>query len=183
MAQVTFSKFVNSSFGKTALVSQELTTQRVVITGGKLNNSLNSSPFSAEEFGLKEELREYKEKRNYLLKVPETATEEIINAKLKGFTLVKTLSNFPILTDEESYMISSGEGKKSYMDYAKSQVVKDSNSKIILDRNGKFQYRRITLNPVGTEDRDLRTSNVKDQFSNQELIAEYNSAINVSQEA
>ncbi len=183
MAQVTFSKFVNSSFGKTALISQELTIQRTVITGGKLNNSLNSSPFSAEELGLKEETREYKEKRNYLLKVPENATEEIINAKLKGFTLCKTLSNFPILTDEESYMISSGEGNKSYMDYAKSQVVRNSEGKIVLDRNNKFQYRRITLNPLGTEDRDLRTANIQDQFSNAELIAEYNASISVSQEA
>lgn len=178
MEKIKFVKFVDNAFGKkTALIQQKLTVIREVVSGGKVNNSLQAQVFSAEELGLKKEIREYTETRNYLLQVPINFTAEQIEQKLTNFRLNRILSNNPILTDEEAYMITSGTGTKTILDYAKSQVVRNSQTgSIVLDNNNKFQFRRITLGTLETEDQDLRTTdNVG--YSNAELVNEYKASL------
>lgn len=162
---------------QTAQIRQEITTKSFY-PGKQVSNSLNDSLFSATDFGFTEQEYTNKETRVAWLLVPPGSTAEAIQAKLTatpGATLYSLKSNHPILDEQQKYAITNN--LTTLDNIANSQVVRypESNAKagqVVLDANGKVQYKRVNFSLTPMEDGDNRNSNVTDVYHSAEIAAE-----------
>ena len=164
---------------KTVQLRQEVTT-KAFYPSVKAHNAFSGGLFNSDEFGFEGQDFISVEKRVCWENVPENATEEEIKNRLgvwnhKGATIYKVLSNRPILTPDD---VRGIEVELTTMDIiANTQVVRypedhEKAGQLILDANGKVQYKRTGLSPVPVEDTDNRTADATDYYVSQEIIAE-----------
>jgi len=157
----------------------------------QISNNMQDNLFKVEDFGfdMKEFPRE--EQRVAFLDVPLNSTKESIEMLLEknpNACLYKVLSNHPTLTDGQKRAIESPDLPLTLNDIANKQVVKysegsvdadgnDVSGDIILDRNGKIQYRSIYFKVTETADIDNRTADPADFYSSPEIAAEVFTAL------
>lgn len=147
----------------------------------KVGNEKQDSLFGLAEFGFGTQDFSNVENRVAFINVPDDTTVEQVVAKLAAAPhacLYKEMSNRPIITEDQSYSI--GMGQRTLEDYANSQIVRYSDNhttetlrgKIILDNNGKVQYRRVFFSATPKADVDHRNADKADAFMSPEIEAE-----------
>lgn len=111
-------------------------------------------------------------------------TKELVEKRLAKFpnaVIYKVMSNRPILTDGQ--LASIEKQLKTMEDYAEKQVCRygansDQAGDLILDANGKVQYKRNFFSQTAKEDEDLRTEDFDDQFLTEEMELEMEASEN-----
>ena len=154
-----------------------------------VKSNLGDNLFEASEFGYSEQ--EFKQERTDVawIIVPEGITVDTVKAmlaKVDKATLYRIISNHPILTDNQRYSIS--QGLKTMDDFADAQVMRygtttdeHNEGDLVLDSNGKPQYKACFFSKEAKSDIDLRTSDPKDFFASTSIYAEMNSEVVLSQ--
>lgn len=154
----------------TAEIKQTVTTKSYY-PSKSVSNNMQDNPFSNAEFGFSEQEYSSEEKRVAWVDVPAGSTVESVAAKLAlvpTATICKVLANRPITTDSQNYAITAG---LTTMDaIADKQVVRypvghPQAGSLILDPNGKVQYKATFFKNTATEDSDLRTSDPADYYA------------------
>ena len=148
---------------KTAVLRQTIETVSKY-PSKSVSSDKQDNIFSMAEFGFEEQ--EFVSTRSHVsfMDVPENSTIESVQAQLAKFPGAcnyRILSNEPILTTNQQYSIDAK--LKTLDDYANSQVVRygegtPNAGKLLLDPNGKVQYRAVFFSSVHKEDVDERTS-------------------------
>ena len=166
---------------KTAIIKQTVETISTYPTKS-VSSDKQDNIFSMQDFGFEEQ--EFTSIRTNVafLDVPENSTIESVEAQLRKFPkacLYRIISNEPILTDKQKYSISAG--LKTMDDYANSQVIRfgegsSDAGELILDNNGKVQYRAVYFSATEKEDMDLRTHDEVNYMS-KEIELEFNESI------
>jgi hypothetical protein len=142
----------------------------------QIANEMQDNLFDAvKDFGFTEQAFVSEENRVGFMVVPVNASVEDVLKRLKEAPeacLYRVISNQPILTSDQNYAIS--QGLKTLEDFALTQIVRypegtvkeghDVSGQIVLDRNGKVQYRRIYFSINKKDDVDLRTTNPADVY-------------------
>lgn len=168
---------------KTAQLRQDITTVASYPTK-RIDNDMQDNLFSANDFGF--EMKDFQtvEQRVAFMDIPQNATQQDLQAKLnecKDACLYKVMSNRPILTESQKYAIS--QNIRTMDEFAESQVVRypegttDSfnnniGGKIVLDKNGKVQYRKVFFSAKSKQDMDLRNSDKEDMYITPSIAAE-----------
>lgn len=167
----------------TAQVRQVVTSTSSYPTK-QISSNLQGSLFGITDFGFEKKDFTNSESRIAWIDVPVNATDELIKAKLdqantNGARLYRILSNHPILTNHQQYSIQSGQRDMDY--YANRQVVRYPENhpqagQIVLDNNGKVQYRAIFFWESHMDDQDNRTVDPNDMFMSKEIAVELQGA-------
>lgn len=181
LGPITVDKISTAKFQKEGTLTAQI-RQTVVTTSlypsTQANRSIDDALYSNEDFGFAEKAFTNEENRVHFLNVPlGTKPEDVMSklAAMPGACILRILSNTPILTNEQKFNISAGVTTKDVI--ANSQVVRfpkghPLEGQIVLDRNGKVQYREVAFSKVAKEDLDLRTADASDTYSSPEIIAE-----------
>ena len=145
-----------------------------------VSNEFQDNIFDLEDFGITSEPYESERVSVAFLTVPEGTTVESLTKKLERFPdacVYRILSNSPILTQAQERSIKIGQ--KTYDDYANTQVIRSGgeDSKLVLDKNGKVQYKVVFFSSTEKADIDKRTKDPEDMYLSEELEAEYNEAL------
>lgn len=161
----------------TAILKQTIETISTYPTKS-VSNDKQDNIFSIEDFNFDEGESFTSTRTNVaFLDVPEGNTVESVKLKLGNFPnacIYRELANEPILTSGQKYAIK--QGLKTMDDFANAQAIRDSNGVLILDKNGKIQYKAVYFSAQEKDDVDRRTSD--DIFyMSPELELEYNQAI------
>lgn len=147
----------------------------------KIGNSLTKGLFEQEELGLSDEPYESKEMRVAFLNVPVGTSLSVVEERLAAIAdkarIYRILSNKPILTDEQKSAIRNG--ITTLETIANSQVARypkgnDKEGQLVLDTNGKVQYRTTFFHADGKEDVDMRTADENDVYMTDEIREELN---------
>lgn len=168
---------------KTVQLRQDITTTASYPTK-RIDTDMQDNLFSTTDFGF--EMKDFttKEQRVAFMDVPINATQAEIEERLKSAKsacLYKVMSNHPILTDSQKYAISND--IRTMDDFANSQAVRypdgtvdsfgtDISGKLVLDKNGKIQYRKVFFSLQNKADMDLRTADKEDMYISNELKVE-----------
>lgn len=148
-----------------------------------VSNNMQDNIFGNNDFGFETKNFENEEVRVAWIDVPLGSTVESVVAKLNQFpkaTLYKVLSNKPILNDSQIYAIANDLttkdiiGDRQVVRYPKNH--EDAGS-LVLDNNGKIQYRVVCFKTTTVEDVDARTSAMEDVYMTPTIAAEFNDAI------
>lgn len=161
----------------TAQIRQTITTISEY-PSARISDSLSGNIFSEEEFGFDSQIFNSVENRVAWIDVPEAWTPAQVAERLATFpnaNLYKILDNKPILTNEQ---INAIERKlRTYDKFAEAQAIRYPEDhatmpgNLIVDRNGKIQYRGVYFAPEGKADVDNRK--VGDYgYASEALIAE-----------
>ena len=147
-----------------------------------VSSDMQDNIFGMQDFGF--ESQEYTSTRTNVafMDVPTGSTIESVTLQLSKFPkacLYRVMSNEPILTDKQKYSITAG--LKTMDDYANSQVIRygegsEQAGELLLDSNGKVQYRAVYFSIKDKEDIDLR-NNSDEMYLSPELELEFNEAI------
>jgi len=192
--KITVDKVGESQFQKNKTLTAQL---RQIIKSiftypeAQIANNMQDNLFEAKDFGFEMKSIEREEHRIAFLDVPLNSTVESITALLEknpNACLYKVLSNYPILTDGQKRAIDSDNLPLTLDDVANSQTVRypegakdkdgnDISDDIILDKNGKVQFRAVFFKVVQTPDVDLRTPDVNDFYASPEISAEVLTAL------
>lgn len=193
-SEIGVDEIFKSDFQKEGTMSAQL-RQSVTIDAyyptKKTTNSLHDNLFTTEEFGFSEQKYTSVENRVCWMDVPTGTTIEQVISRIKSnpkSCLYKILSNKPILTDNQEYAVA--QGQRTYDEFASTQVVRypkdttigegedarDVSGQIVLDTNGKVQYRRVFFSVNGKDDIDLRTKNIEEQYISEEIKMELEGA-------
>jgi len=128
-----------------------------------ISDGISDNLFSMNEFNVGEG-KSYTntETRIAWINVPDTATVQVLNAKLAALVaagktpcIAKKISNFPILSENQEVAITKG--FKTMDDFANSQVVRYGSNHanagaLILDDNGNPMYKRTYFKEDKVED-------------------------------
>ena len=147
----------------------------------KPTNSLSDNVFGDDEFaGTEEQPFTSTEQRVAFINVPAGTSLEEVNKRIQALgdkaRIYRILSNHPILTSEQQSAISNGITTLDII--ANGQAVRypedhpDKPGELILDPNGKVQYRAAYFSAVAKEDKDYRTLDQNDVYLTEEMIAE-----------
>lgn len=145
-----------------------------------VSNDMQDTIFGTKDFGFKEQSFENEEIRVGWINVPASATIESVTEQLKGFpnaVLYKVLSNKPILTSDQKYAVAENIttidviGARQVVRYPDGHPEAGS---LVLDPNGKIQYRQVFFKTAAIEDIDSRTSDPADFQASEEIVAELN---------
>jgi hypothetical protein len=169
---------------KTAVLKQSIKTISSYPTK-TVTSDMQDSIFSLQDFGF--ETQDFVSERTYVafIAVPENATVESVTAQLAKFpkaSLYRVLSNEPILTNNQKNAIERG--LRTLDEFANSQVLRygegtEKAGQLLLDSNGKVQYKAVYFASQGHEDIDLRTQDER-MYLSPELEVEYNESILVN---
>lgn len=170
----------------TAELKQTIETQSFY-PSKSVSNSLNANIFSTQDFGFEEKQFDSSETRVAWIDVPMGSTPETVMAKLQSIpdaTLYKILSNRPILSDSDVYAVNSSELQVTNDSIANRQAIRyganhPDAGKLVLDVNGKIQYRRVCFSLTKMEDQDKRTADPADFYASPELQSELNEVVHV----
>lgn len=152
----------------------------------KIESSLQSNVFGLEDFGFSEQEFISNEIRMAWIPVPEKAKLEEVVAKLaaaskNGATIYRALSNRPILDENQVYAVGNPDVNATLDTFADAQVVRypaehEKAGQIILDNNGKVQYRRTFFWATPKADVDARTVDAADCYVSPNIAAELEGA-------
>lgn len=161
---------------KTAQLRQVVTTKSYY-PSKQISNDLQDNPFDMDDFGFEEQEFTNEENRVCWIDVPTIInSKDDVLAKLPaGSTLYKMMSNHPILTSNQSYAID--ENIATMETFANRQVIRFAEGhadagKLVLDANGKPQYRAVFFAKTVKTDIDKRTSDPEDFYATEEITAE-----------
>lgn len=154
----------------TAEIKQTITTKSYY-PSKSVSNNLQDNPFSTSDFGFSENEYTANETRVVWVEVPVGSTVESVAAKLATLpdaNIYKMLANKPILSDNQVYAIGAGLTTKDII--ADKQVVRYPSGhpqagQIILDPQGKVQYKATYFKTSAMADQDLRTADVNDFYA------------------
>ena len=188
---IVVSRVYKSDYQKEGTLTAELKqtiTKEFFYPSKQVENSIQGNIFSLDEFGFKEDKYESTETRVAWIDVPVNSTVESVMKKLKTFPkarINKYLSNSPILSDTDKYAIDNPDLEVDLDTFANRQVVRyganhENAGELILDRNGKVQYRRNAFSPSGAADVDIRSAEAA-MYLSEEIRAEYNGVAMESQ--
>ena len=168
----------------TAELKQTIETKSFYPTKSVRSN-LQDNPFADADFGFESTEYDSQETRVAWIDVPASAfdTEEKVAAhmaKLPNACIYKVMSNRPSISDKQQGGITAGYTTLDII--ANTQVVRypkdtkvgnvDVSGKLILDVNGKVQYRAVYYSNTPKEDVDMRTSEPSDVYITPEIQAE-----------
>lgn len=161
----------------TAEIKQTITTKSYY-PSKSVSNNLQDNPFSTSEFGFSENEYTAQETRVVWVEVPVGSTVESVAAKLASLpdaNIYKMLANKPILSDNQLYAIGAGLTTKDII--ADKQVVRyptghPQAGQIILDPQGKVQYKATYFKTTAMADQDLRTADVNDYYATPNMNVE-----------
>ena len=149
------------------------------------STELNDSVFDSDDFGFEEQEYTSTETRVAWILVPRgTKLKEVKQriAQMEKAILYRILSSKPILSRDQIYAISQGRITKDQI--AMGQIIRypefDNNGnshpnaeKVILDKEGNVQYRKVFFNKDGSKkDVDQRTTNPEGIYVPDELMEE-----------
>lgn len=172
----------NQKAGTLTAQLRQIVTINANYPSKRVGNEKQDSLFGTAEFGFATKDYSSVENRVAFMHVPVGTTPEVVLAKLAQAPqacLYRELSNRPIITEDQNYSITVGQNTLD--SFANTQVVRYPDSptvaenlrgKIILDNNGKVQYRRVYFSATPKEDVDGRTSDLNDSFISGEIQAE-----------
>lgn len=152
----------------------------------QVTSSHQDNPFALEEFGFGEQSFENIENRVAWIDVPANCSADDVLAKLpENSVLFRMMSNRPILTDNQVYSIEANQ--KTMDNYANSQVVRfgkghEKEGQLVLDANGKPQYRAVFYSNTAKEDMDGRTEQADDFYASTQISVEMSGAQVVSEQ-
>lgn len=179
---VTVDKVYKSLYQKEGTNSAQL--RQVVTTAAfypskRISNDHQDNIFSLEEFGFEEKEFTSEDHRVSWIDIPEAITNvDDVAARLpQESCLYKILSNRPIITDSQANAIDNPDLPLTLDKVANRQVVRysDGNERagqLILDPNGKPQYKHNFFSKTPKEDVDLRTEVANDYYVSDEIKAE-----------
>ena len=161
----------------TAEIKQTITTKSYY-PSKSVSNNLQDNPFSTSEFGFSENEYTAQETRVVWVEVPVGSTVESVAAKLASLpdaNIYKMLANKPILSDNQLYAIGAKLTTKDII--ADKQVVRyptghPQAGQIILDPQGKVQYKATYFKTTAMADQDLRTADVNDYYATPNMNVE-----------
>lgn len=161
----------------TAEIKQTITTKSYY-PSKSVSNNLQDNPFSTSDFGFSENEYTANETRVVWVEVPVGSTVESVAAKLATLpdaNIYKMLANKPILSDNQVYAIGAGLTTKDII--ADKQVVRyptghPQAGQIILDPQGKVQYKATYFKTTAMADQDLRTADVNDFYATPNMNVE-----------
>lgn len=184
---ITISRIYKSEFQKDDTLTCEL--KQTVTTVSKyptksVANSLSDSLFGTDDFGF--EKQEFTSERTNVawILVPLGTTQEEVQRRLDAApkaTLYRIVSNRPILTDQQKYAIKNGITTLDV--FANAQIIRHGNDEengkwkkddLVLDKNGKPQYKCCFFSLTQKEDENLCTENPEDFYASPEIQAEMN---------
>lgn len=155
----------------TAEIKQTIKTESFY-PSKSVSNNLQDNPFSTEEFGFSETRYEAQETRVAWVDVPVGSTAETVAAKLASLpsaNIYRILANKPIISDSQQYAIGAGLTTQDII--ADKQVVRYPTNhptqagQLILDKNGKPQYKSNFFKSTAKADEDLRTIDPADFYA------------------
>ena len=184
VSEVKVSDFQKSGT-MTAVLKQTVTTVSSYPTKS-VSNSLQDNVFDIEEYGFEKKEYPPSVRTNVVfLNVPEGSTVDSVKtriAKYPNANLYRILSNRPILSDNQLYSITIGQ--RTMDEYAESQVVRygegEDKGELILDANGKVQYKAVFFSSTGKDDEDRRTASLDDMYLSEGIEVAYNEALLVT---
>lgn len=161
---------------KTCQLRQVVTTKSYY-PSKQIKNNLQDNPFNITDFGFEEQEYTQNENRVAWVDVP-AAVESVddVEAKLPAeASLYRIMSNRPILTTNQVYAID--EGLRTMDDFANSQIVRYGENtpeagQLVLDNNGKPQYRQVFYSSTLKEDVDKRSTSASDFYASEAIKAE-----------
>lgn len=162
---------------KTAQLRQEVVT-KTSYPSKKVENNKSDNVFSSEDFSFDSSDYTNTEKRvAWILVPPSVSVDDVLSRIPKEATLWRELSNQPILTEDQAYAIENPDLELSLDDIANRQVVRypdnhEQAGKIVLDPNGKPQYRAVFFSKEEKEDVDNRTENANEFYASEEIKKE-----------
>ena len=171
---------------ETAELRQEVVTKSFYPTKS-ISNDMQDNVFDVKDFGFEEKEYTNTEKRVAWIDVPAGTTAEQVAAKLAAHPnagLYKILANKPILTENQKYAVNNADIAATYDSFADSQVVRypetsdnvSLRGKLVLDANGKPQYRQVFFKIDSPVDQDLRTSD-EEFYASEAIKAELNNTV------
>ena len=167
----------------TAQLKQTIETKSLYPSKSVTSN-MQDNPFAQEDFGFTPQEYNSSETRVAWIPVPAGSTVESVTAQLEkiaGRTIQRVLANRPILSDNQKYAIGAGQTTEDII--AASQVLRfpdnheTTPNKLILDKNGKIQYKANFFRNTKVEDLDYRTEAKDDFYASKELLEELNAGI------
>ena len=179
-----------STFQKEGMLTAEVkqTIKTIAFYPKKsVSNEMQDSIYSPEELGIKEEPFESVETRVSFLPVRNDATIETVTAQLAKFpdaVNYKVMGSKPILTSDQLRAIEAQLttveiiADRQVMRYPKNA---DRAGQLILDANGKPQYRHIFFSKTAKLDIDMRVKDLKnakpeDYYTTPQIEAELQNA-------
>lgn len=172
---IVVSRVYSSKYQKegtvTAELKQTVDTKSFYLSKSVVSN-LQDNPFSNEDFGFGEQEFETSSIRVSWIDVPADSTEEQVKAKiatLSNARLYRILSNTPILSDRQEYAIAAGTTTLEII--ADGQAVRypanhaTHAGKLIMDINGKPQYKGVFFKSTTTVDVDRRNGDVAEYYA------------------
>ena len=161
----------------TAELKQTVTTKSYY-PSKSVSNNMQDNPFSTADFGFSEQEYTSEEKRVAWVDVPVGSTVESVATKLGSIpeaTIYKVLANRPIITDSQNYAITAGLTSMEII--ADKQAVRypeghPQAGALILDTNGKVQYKATFFKSTAKADEDLRTASATDFYATSTMNAE-----------
>jgi len=168
---------------------KQTVTNKSYYPSKSVSNNMQDNPFSTADFGFSEQEYTSEEKRVAWVDVPVGSTIESVAAKLASLpeaNIYKVLANKPILSDNQIYGINAGLTSKEAI--ADKQAVRypDGHPQagtLILDTNGKVQYKATFFKSTAKADEDLRTADVTDFYATTAMNSELAGiAVSVQQE-
>jgi len=146
-----------------------------------VSNDMQDNIFATEDFGFAEQEFLATETRVAWIDVPLGTAVDAVKEQLTKFpnaTIYKVLSNKPVLTSDQKYAVANGIttldgiGDRQAVRYSEKHDVADLRGKLILDNNGKIQYRQTYFSKVAKGDIDARTADAEDVYMSANLKAE-----------
>lgn len=178
---LTVTKVGKSAFQKEGTLTAELHQEITIVSNyptTKVANSMQDSLSDIADFGFESNTFTSVEKRVSFPQVAANVTLAdaiALIAKYPDGCNYKILSNEPILNEDQNYAISIGLRTKNM--FANSQAVRypenheTSPNQLILDANGKPQYRAVFFSRTKKEDEDRRGVNAP-SYASPEILAE-----------
>lgn len=187
--EITLDRIYKSDFQKAGTMTAQLRQLVKTVSkypSKKVSSEMQGNFFAVEDFGFGTQDFESIETRIAWILVPANATEDAVKAKIaeankNGAVLYRVLSNAPILDENQRYAINAGLSTKDV--FANSQasrypetektLANGTAGKLILDKAGNVQYRKIYFWPTQLDDQDARG---KEIYLSPELQAELKGA-------
>lgn len=148
-----------------------------------VSNEMQDNIFDVSEFGIAETHYDSVENRVSWIPVPLNTTVESVKAQIAKFpsaTNYKVLASKPVMTSDQVRAVAAGLTTVAII--ANRQVLRypattPNAGKLILDANGKPQYRHIYFSRTAKEDcdwrvKDMKTSKAEDYYTTPEIEAE-----------
>jgi hypothetical protein len=187
---IVVSRVYTSKYQKEGTVTAELkqtVDTKSFYPSKSVTSDLQDNPFSTEEFGFSEQEYDASSTRVAWIDVPATLSHEEVEARIKALPnarLYRILSNKPILSDRQQYAVEAGTTTLEVI--AESQAVRypanhaTHPGKLIMDTNGKPQFKGVFFKSTMSPDVEKRTEDVNDFYATPLMVEEMTGVINQS---